>query len=43
MIFGVGNKYQDFYVDLDELKSDFSGWLCAAKTENMWVRAKKQM
>ena len=42
MIFSVGNEYQDVYVDLDELNSDFSGWLCAEKIENMWVRAKKQ-
>ena len=42
VIIGVGNKYQDVYVDLDESKSDFSGFLCEEKIENMWVRAKKQ-
>ena len=25
MIFGIDNEYQDVYIDLDELKSDFSG------------------
>jgi len=42
VIFGVDNKYQDVYVDLYELKSDFSGCLCDEKIENMWVRAEKQ-
>jgi len=35
VIFGVGNEYQDVYVDLDELKSDFNGWLCEEKIENV--------
>ena len=42
MIFGIGNEYQDVYIDLDELKSDFSGWLCEEKIDNMWVKAGKQ-
>jgi len=27
VIFGIGNEYQDVYINLDELKSDFNGWL----------------
>ena len=33
-IVGVGNEYQDVYVDLDESKSDFTG-LSEEKVENM--------
>ena len=33
MIFDIGNEYQDIYVDLYKLKSDFSGWLCEEKIE----------
>lgn len=35
VIFSIGNEYQDFYSDLYKLKSDFSGWLCEEKIENM--------
>ena len=34
MIFGIGNEYQDVYVDLYKLESDFNGWLCQEKHAN---------
>ena len=42
VIFSIGNEYQDVYADLYKLKSDFSGWLCEEKIENMWVKFGKQ-
>ena len=37
VIFDIGNKYQDVYIDLHKLKGDFSEWLCEEKIANMWL------
>jgi len=34
VIFGIGNEYQDVYVDLYKLESDFNGWFCQEKLAN---------
>ena len=39
VIFDFGNEYQDVYIDLDELKSDFSGRLYEEKIANMYFLA----